>query len=68
MILGKLVTDHIELDRVHRSPRFKRPNSTQPCDELCRVHYFVLMEEILRNAATMGTIDFDGDQLSLLPP
>lgn len=37
-ILGKPVTEHLELDRVH----------------------FVMKEEILKKAATMGLINFDG--------
>lgn len=66
-ILGKPVTDHIEVDRVHRTSEFKCSNNTQPQKVLCRVHYFVLKEEILCKAASIGTIDFNSAQLSLFP-
>lgn len=66
-ILGKAVMDHIELDRVHRTPEFKRSSNTLPQDVLCRVHFFVIEEEILRKAASLGTIDLNGIQQAFFP-
>lgn len=66
-LMNKPVSEHVELDRVHRTPGYRNPNMTRPRDVLCRVHYYTVKEEIMTKAQTVGTLDFDGAQISFFP-
>lgn len=39
----------------------------RPRDTLCRVHFYIIKEEIIRKAWSLGTIDSNGATIQILP-
>lgn len=66
-ILGRDSTADIELDRVHRIQGNAPLSDGRPRDTLCRVHFYIIKEEIIRKAWSLGTIDFNGATIQILP-
>lgn len=66
-LLNKPPTNHIELDRTHRTPGPRNQDPLRPRDVVCRIHFYTVKEEILRKAWEKGPIDFDGASITILP-
>lgn len=64
--LGKPNDEVIIIDRVHRATFFKAGNNDKPRDVLCKIHYFSVKEQIMREAWSKGPIDFQGTKIMLL--
>lgn len=67
MYLGRPPDAVLELDRAHRSLGPRPPDQQKPRDVICRVHKYLLKEEIMRLAWRKGPLDFDGATIQLLP-
>lgn len=65
--LGKTADNHIELDRVHRSPAGPMPEIGPPRDVLCRVHFFRVKEDIMRAAWQKGVLEVAGQGVQVFP-
>lgn len=65
-ILGDTSPYDMEVDPVHRTLGPKSNDPAHPRDVLCRIHFYNTKEEILHKAWRQQTIDFDGDQITLL--
>lgn len=66
-ILGKMVTDPLRFDRVHRALRPRNLPTDLPRDVVCRLHYFEDKNAIMINLQGTPNIDFDGTTLNIFP-
>ena len=70
-ILNKILKNSpespLELDRVHKVPTYWSPEQNSPRDVLCRIHFFRIKEEILREAWKEGTVSWEGASIQLFP-
>lgn len=66
MLTGK-VPPYMEMDRLHRVLEPRPPDSSNPRDVICHMHYYSHRDTILRKAWEAGTIDFEAAQLKILP-
>lgn len=62
--LGRPQGEYIEIDRVHRLAGPRRQDS--PRDVICRVHYYIVKEDIMRAAWDRGPFDYKGAKVILL--
>lgn len=66
-LLGDMLLPNLEFDRVNRAlgPRSEDPN--QPRDVICQFYRFQHKDLVIRKAWDVGSFDFDGASLKLLP-
>lgn len=66
-VLASVAPELIELDRVHRVSGPRPTDTNRPQDIICRLLRYTHKEDIVREAWTMGTIDFEGVNIKILP-
>ncbi|PIO09790.1 hypothetical protein AB205_0057590 [Aquarana catesbeiana] len=59
--------NHIELDRVHRSPVGLISDQGPPRDVLCRVHFYRVKEDIMRAVWQKGALEYAGQEVQVFP-
>ncbi|KAM5171847.1 olfactory receptor 1E16-like [Mantella aurantiaca] len=67
IVLGTPPANPITLDRAHRAIGPRSSDPARPRDVICRVHLFKQKEEIVKKAWSHGPVNFDGNQIQILP-
>ncbi|XP_056398871.1 uncharacterized protein LOC130293793 [Hyla sarda] len=60
-ILQKPPDSPLEMDRA------QNPDPTKPRDVICRIHHFLLKDEIMRRARNLKTLSYNGHPIQLYP-
>lgn len=66
LYLDKPQHSELELDQVHRVGPHTAMSRTGTRNVLCRVHFFTVKKEIMRQAWRKGRLLFDGAEITLL--
>lgn len=64
--LDRAPNEFIELDRVHRVFRRRNVDNTRPRDVLCRIHFFVIKERVIRKAWDKGPMKLEESEVLVL--
>lgn len=66
-IMGSAASEHVEIDRVHRTTPFVSQNKDRPRDVICKIHKYSVKETIMRIVQYTPLIEYEGTQISLFP-